>query len=166
MAQAMKSHKSGATPRWARELIEREDEIEACARVLFGPSHAKYRDQIKKVFAYAFKRGRTAGWRVAKGLKTPTKKPGRPSEIDARALLIHVVETRKPDQTIKEAVIDFLCNMEVGRRVDRWLGENNLADPSDASSLPDHVMRVAISPAAVNKALWAYYRHRPRNRPS
>ena len=153
----------------ARELADRERELDACMHAVYGCSLAEYCD---KAFAHGsalgFELGERSGRRIAKGLETPPKKRGRPLEIDGRKMvfLIELVERRKPDQTIKEAVTNFLRNLEVGSRVDRWLQENNLADPTDTSSLPDHVLRVAISPAAVTKALWAYYRHRPHNRPS
>ena len=160
----MKSHKVGTTQSWARELIEREDEIEACARALFGLSHAKYRDQIKTLFAYAFKQGRTAGWRAAKGLKEPAKKRGRPSEIHEgeRNLLISVVEERKPGQTIQEAATYFLRTLEEGKRIDylslkssvsHELQEGNRIDPQVIE------FRGPITSAVVNKAVRAYYRH-------
>jgi hypothetical protein len=150
----MKSHKARTTPPWARELIEREDEIEAYARALFGPSHAKYRDQIKKVSAYAFKQGRTAGWRAAKGFKEPAKKRGRPSELHEgeRNLLIGVVKGRKPGQTIQEAVTCFLRTLEKGKRIDHRALKSSVSLRQPP--------RGQITPAVVDKALRAYYRHR------
>jgi hypothetical protein len=146
----------------ARTLADWERELDVCMQAVYGCSLAEYRH---KVFDYAFaegrevgdQEGRTAGRRQAKGLKMPPKKRGRQPEIPAgeRALIIHVVETRKPGRSIKEAVTDCLYYSELGRRL-------HLADRSDTSSVPDHVWRVTIAPAAVNKALWAYYRHRPR----
>jgi hypothetical protein len=107
-----------------------------------------------------------------------------------RALLIHAVETRKPNQSIKEAVAHFLRAYGVGKRLvadpalhenieqllaDRALHENKCyrVDPSHCASreaisraaLNEAISRAglnkAISPAALNKAVWAYYRHRP-----
>ena len=166
----MKYHKARTTPPWARELIEREDEIEAYARALFGPSHAKYRDQIKKVSAYAFKQGRTAGWRAAKGLKEPAKKRGRPSELHEGER--NLLKGRKPGQTIQEAVSYFLRTLEKGKRIDhrslkssvsRALQEGKRIDPQVIVSLRQPP-RGPITPAVVDKALRAYYRHHRQKR--
>jgi hypothetical protein len=165
----MKSHKTRTTPPWVHELIEREDEIEACGCALFGPSHAKYRDQIKAVFAHAFKQGRTVGWRAAKGLKEPAKKRGRPSEIHEgeRNLLISVVEERKPGQTIRAAVSRFLHAMQAGERINhrslkssvsRALQEGKRIEPQAIEFLRQ-TPRGPITSAVVNKAVRAHYRH-------
>jgi hypothetical protein len=155
-----------ATPAAARTLADWERELDACMHAVYGCSLAEYRHKMfTHGTVWGFERGeqkgRAAGRRRAKGLP-PAKKRGRQPEIPEheRALIIHVVETREPGQTIKEAVTDCLHYSELGRRLSRW--ENNLANRSDTSSVPDHVRRVVIKPADVNKALWAYYRHRPR----
>jgi hypothetical protein len=81
-------------------------------------------------------------------------------EIDqaAKPLFIHTVATRKPDQTVKQAVASFL---QAWRK-----GERCLADPSIASSDQDDALCDAIPSADLNKWELAYYRHRPRKRPS
>jgi hypothetical protein len=148
---------------FARELTERE--LDACSRAVYGLSHVDFCDIL---FTYAFTRGleqgerkgRTAGRRAAKGLKTSAKKRGRPSEINEgeRTLLIHAVEARKPGQTIKEAVTYFLRALQKGKRY--------VADRSISFKRDDHPLQEAITPAAVKKALWAYYRHSLRKWPS
>ena len=149
----MKSHKARTTPPWARELIEREDEIEAYARALFGPSHAKYRE-----------------WRAAKGLKEPAKKRGRPSELHEGER--NLLKGRKPGQTIQEAVSYFLRTLEKGKRIDhrslkssvsRALQEGKRIDPQVIVSLRQPP-RGPITPAVVDKALRAYYRHHRQKR--
>jgi hypothetical protein len=140
-------------------LSDRERELDACSQAIYGSSHAEFCD---KLFKYAFDRGyeqgwqegRTAGRRAAKGLKTPAKKRGRQLEIDESEipLLIDAVKKRKQrGQTIKETVNYFLHVMQAGER--------RLADP-------DRPPRKAITPASVNKAVWAFYRHRPRKGPA
>jgi hypothetical protein len=81
-------------------------------------------------------------------------------EIDeaAKPLFIHTVATRKSDQTVKQAVANFLQAWRMGKRL--------LADPSIAPSHQDHALRDAIPPADLNKWEQAYYRHRPRKSPS
>jgi len=170
-ADLLAPKKADTAPAPARTLADWERELDACSRAVYGFSHAEFCD---KLFIYASDRGyergkregRTEGYRAAKGLKEPAKKRGRPPKIPegVRALIIHVVETREPGQTIKKAVTDCLYYSERGRRLHHW--ENNLADRSDTSSVPGHVRRVTIAPAAVKQALWAYYRHRPRRGPS
>ena len=157
----------GAARDFARELADRERELDVCSQAIYGRSHAEF---CCKLYGYAFARGHeqgmregwTAGRRAAKGLKTSAKKRGRPLEIDEgeKALLIYAVEKRKPNQTIKEAVTRFLLAWQVGNRY--------LADIESSS---DHTSRDAIKPDAIkptvlNKGLRAYYRHRPRKKPS
>jgi hypothetical protein len=136
-------------------------ELDASSQAIYGCSHAEH---CAELFGYGFTRGREggeregriAGRRVAKGLKTPAKKRGRPPEIDEqeRALLINVIENRKPGQTIRAAVTLFLQMMEAGKHL--------FADPTRAYSPHDH----PLHEAEINKAMWAYYRHNPRKRPS
>jgi hypothetical protein len=157
----------GAARDFARELADRERELDACSQAIYGRSHAEFCD---KLYGYAFAQGHeqglregwTAGRRAAKGLKTSAKKRGRPLEIDEgeKGLLIDVVGKRKPNQTIKEAVTRFLLAWQVGNR---YLTE--------IESSSDHTSRDTIKPDAIkstvlNKGLRAYYRHRPRKKPS
>jgi hypothetical protein len=146
-------------------------------RAIYGCSFGEF---CAELFGYGFTRGReegeregrTTGRRAAKGLKTPAKKRGRPAEFDEqeRPLLIFVVENRKPGQTIRAAVTRFLQIMEAGER--SWADALSPHDHppreagkrlwADAFSPHDHPPREA----KIRKAQWAYYRHRPRKRPS
>jgi hypothetical protein len=161
----MKSQKAGTTPPWALELIKHEDDIEACARVLLGPFHAKYRDRIKKVFLYAFHQGWTAGWRAAKGLKASPKKRGRPGGIneDLKALLFKDIEERPPKRTVEEAVKACLTALRMGQCYAAWRKSHDrlrLADPPPEP--PEHVWREAeamVTSEDVQKWSRAYYRY-------
>src|SRR6516225_3427742 len=102
----------GAAPDFARELADRELELDACSQAIYGRSHAEFCD---KLYEHAFARGHeqgmregwTAGRRAAKGLKNPAKKVGRPPAIDQdmRGLLIDYVNRREQGQSTREAVI-------------------------------------------------------------
>jgi hypothetical protein len=176
-ADEIASEKADTASAFARNLADWERELDACMRAVYGCSLAEF---CEKAVAYGRewgqREGRTAGRRSAKGLKTPPRKRGRPSEIDEgeRTLLIHGVETRKPDHTIKEAVTYFLHAMQAGERiaqhslkasVSRALQEGKRIDPQVIVS-SRQPPRGPITLTVVNKAVRAYYRHRPRKRPS
>jgi hypothetical protein len=168
-AHRVSPNKAGSVQLSARAWAERERELDA---FLGAISHGEVRDFCDKLFRYAFDRGyecgwregRTAGRRAAKGIKTPAKKRGRPPEINEseRTLLIDDVDNRKPGQTQKEAVTDFLRMMQAGK----LYGDNPTLgkDIDDTPALPSHLLDKRIPPATVTKALQAYYRHRPRKR--
>jgi hypothetical protein len=140
----------------ARELADRERELNAYSQAVYGRSHAEFCDML---YAYAFAKGREqgkqegrrAGFRAAKGRKAPAKKRGRPSKMDEgeRALLIHSVEERNPEQTIKEAVTYFLHVLKEGKR---YLASH---------SRHHHAFPEPITPIEGERA---YYRHRRRQK--
>jgi hypothetical protein len=161
----------GTAPDFARELADRELELDACSQAIYGRSHAEFCD---KLYGYAFARGheqgvregRTAGRRAAKGLKTSAKKRGRPLEIDEnlRAFLIYHVNKRERGQSTRGAVIALLRRWQVGNCL--VLADRSIDWDAVDPSTPALKAALSVTPPDLSKALNAYYRHQPRKKPS
>jgi hypothetical protein len=118
-APAERAAHLGSTAGHRRKL----DRLDAATRDVYGCS---FEQLIDAVYGHAYDRGRrvgsqeghTAGRRAAKGLREPPKKRGRPIEVDQnlRPLLVHTIETRKPGDTVRDAVHHFLEAMRRGAK--------------------------------------------------
>jgi hypothetical protein len=151
--------KADTAPAPARTLADWERELHACMKAVYGCSLAEYGYK-------AMAHGLAWGFELGKQEEAAKRKPhGRPCEMDVRELnaLIHIVDTRS-EQTIMEAVYDFLFERRLDQRFLTWVKSLNDDELHLYDPLPDHIWRKMKAGAAadVSKGCRAYYRYRRR----